>query len=374
MKIGLLIYGDLDTVTGGFLYDRLLVQYLQDQGDRVEVVSLPWPTYGRGLLDNFSPGFNRRLERLDCEVLLQDELIHPSFFRLNPRLRRRLRCPIIALVYHLRANEAHPPWRRRFYRWVEQRYLRSVDGYVCISRSLKEDVEKLAGNRRPLVLAPPGGDRLPGSVSAEEIAARSLAPGPLEIIFIGNLIPRKELHTLLTALAGLPRAGWRLTVAGSLTMDAPYVESIHRQMAQEGLSDRVDLLGTLEAPELAGLMARSHLLVMPSSYEAFGIVYLEGMNFGLPAIAATAGGAREIINHGRDGFLVTPGDTAALARRLRDLVEDRGLLLQMSLAAQANFAHHPTWTDSLESIYGFIHSLKKPGNDNDQWPVPSEKN
>lgn len=358
MKIGLLIYGSLDLVTGGFLYDRLLVDYLRSRGDEVEVVSLPWPSYRRGLLDNCSKLFKQRLEGLHCDVLLQDELVHPSFFRFNRKLRRRLDCPFVSLVYHLRSNEAHPPWRRRFYRWVEGKYLRTMDGYVCISRAIKGDVEKLAGNGRPLIVAQGGGNRLPGSVTQEEIAARALAPGPLEIVFIANLIPRKELHTLLAALARVPQAGWRLTVAGSLTMDAAYVEEIRRQMEQEGLTDRVDLLGTLDSRELAGLLARSHVLAVPSSYEAFGIVYLEGMGFGLPAIASTAGGAKEIINAGKDGFLVAPGDAQALAGHLERLMLDRGLLLEMSLAAQANFARHPTWEESLSSIHQFLHSLK----------------
>ena len=364
MKIGLLIYGSLDMVTGGFLYDRFLVEALQSRGDEVEVVSLPWPSYGRGLLDNFSPSFRKRLARLDCDVLLQDALIHPSFFRLNRWLRHRLGCPLIAVVLHLQGKEAHAPWRQGLYRWVEKKYLRTMDGFICISRAIKEDVEKLTGNHRPLVVARPGGNRLPGEISREEITSRVLAPGPLEIVFIANLIPRKELHTLIAALATLPREKWRLTAAGSLTMDAPYVARIRRQVEQAGLGAQVDLLGTLDAPELAELMARSHLQAMPSSYEAFGIVYLEGMSFGLPAIAATAGGAREIINHGVDGYLVAPGDTAALARRLGDLMGDRRLLLRMSLAAKEKFARYPTWEESLGAVHLFLHnfmSLRKSG-------------
>ena len=358
MKIGLIIYGSLDLVTGGFLYDRLLVEYLRNRGDQVEVISLPWPTYRRGLLDNCSRAFRKRLEGLQCDMLLQDELVHPSFFRLNRRLRRLLDCPIIALVYHLRGNDVHPPWRRRFYRWVEGRYLKTVDGYVCISRAIKGDVERLAGNRRPLLVAPGGGDRLSGTITQEGIAARALAPGPLEIVFVANVIPRKELHTLLAALAALPRAGWRLTVAGSLTMDASYVEDIRRRMEQTGLTAKVRLAGTLDGNDLAALLARSHVLAVPSSYEAFGIVYLEGMSFGLPAIASTAGGAGEIINHGADGFLVTPGDVPALTGHLERLLLDRGLLLKMSLAARANFRRHPTWEESLGSIHRFIHSFR----------------
>ena len=355
MKIGLVIYGSLDIVTGGFLYDRLLVEYLESRGDRVEVVSLPWPTYGQGLLDNYAAGFRERLEGLDCDVLLQDALIHPSFFRLNRRLRRVLPCPLIAVVLHLRGKEAHPPWLQKLYRWVEKEYLNTVDGFICISRAVKGEVEEMAGSHRPLVVARPGGNRLPGGISREEITSRALAPGPLQIVFVANLIPRKELHTLMGVLADLPRDKWRLTVAGSLTMAPAYVAGIRGRIEQEGLEEQVSLLGTLAAPELAELMTRSHLQVMPSSYEAFGIVYLEGMNFGLPAIAATAGGAREIIHHGVDGYLVAPGDRNALARRLADLMGDRRLLLRLSLAAKKKYTLYPTWEESFSAVRRFLH-------------------
>ncbi len=55
MHLGLVVYGSLETVSGGYLYDRKLVQHLQSRGDEVEVISVPWRPYGRGLLDNLSP-------------------------------------------------------------------------------------------------------------------------------------------------------------------------------------------------------------------------------------------------------------------------------------------------------------------------------
>ena len=56
MHVGLLIYGRLDTVSGGFIYDRNLVRYLREAGDRVDVISLPWRRYGLSLLDNLNSG------------------------------------------------------------------------------------------------------------------------------------------------------------------------------------------------------------------------------------------------------------------------------------------------------------------------------
>ena len=222
---------------------------------------------------------------------------------------------------------------RRLYRRVEKRYLASVDGFICVSRTTAKDVEDLVGRTRPLMVASPGRDGLPGAVSREAIMARATAPGPFNLIFVGNLIPRKELHTLLAALASLPHDDWHLTVAGSLEMDAAYVDAIRRQIKDAGLAPRVSLLGALPARELAARCAASHLLAVPSSYEGFGIVYLEGMQFGLPAIAGTDGAAKEIITHGHNGFLVPPGNPEALAHHIELLIRDRELLLKMSLAA-----------------------------------------
>jgi hypothetical protein len=165
VRLGLLIYGSLDLVTGGFIYDRNLVNYLRRQGDRVEVISLPWRSYPLGLLDNLRPGLGRRLRQAPWDALLQDELAHPSLFRLNRWLRPRVSYPIIAIVHHLRCREVHPPWQNRFFRLIERQYLTSVDGYICVSETTRADVAALAGNGRPVVLAPPGGDGLPGALT-----------------------------------------------------------------------------------------------------------------------------------------------------------------------------------------------------------------
>ena len=63
MHLGLVVYGSLETVSGGYLYDRKLVEHLESCGDEVEVISVPWRPYGRALLDNLSPALFERLSR-----------------------------------------------------------------------------------------------------------------------------------------------------------------------------------------------------------------------------------------------------------------------------------------------------------------------
>jgi glycosyltransferase involved in cell wall biosynthesis len=357
VRIGLIIYGSLDIISGGYLYDRMLVEYLHRQGDQVEIFSLPWRDYSRHLRDNLSQVFFRHLCQAPLDVLLQDELNHPSLFWLNRRLKRQTRYPLVAIVHHLRCSEARPAWQNRFYRWVERHYLATLDGFICNSQTTRDAVEGLIGAERPAVVAYPGGDRFQPALTAIQIAARARQAGPLRVIFVGNLIPRKELHTVLDGLARLPRDSWQLDVVGSLTVDPDYVQTVYRQIDQLGLAAHVTLAGPLSDADLAACLARSHLLVVPSSYEGYGIVYVEGMGFGLPAIAATAGAAGEIITHDRDGFLVAPGDSPTLARHIQALSQDRERLLQLSLAAHTRYAAHPTWASSTAHMREFLQML-----------------
>ena len=96
------------------------------------------------------------------------------------------------------------------------------------------------------------------------------------------------------------------------------------------------------------------MLVVPSSYEGYGIVYLEGMCFGLPAIGTTAGAANEIITDGVDGFLIEPENVDILASRLKVLSEKRDVLVQMSLAARQRYLRQPKWQETARQIREFL--------------------
>jgi glycosyltransferase involved in cell wall biosynthesis len=348
MKIGLLIYGSLETLSGGYLYDRKLVEYLLEQGDTVEIVSLPWRDYAAHLLDNIHfrlpPGL---------DLLIQDELNHPSLLAAN---RRPHPYPLVSLVHHLRASEARPAWKNQLYRSVERHYLNSVDGFIFNSNTTKNVVHSLIGESRPFVVAYPPTDRFPQILSAPEIEARATAPGPLQIIFLGNVIPRKGLHILIEALSILqPKI--QLAVVGSLTSDPAYGEEIQQKVLDAGLRTQVQFCGALNQEDLAGLLLSSHLLVVPSSYEGFGIAYLEGMAFGLPAIGTTAGAAKEIIDDGETGYLVPADDPVMLAERLAGLAKDRHLLARMSLHASERFRVQPTWNETAGVIREFLQSV-----------------
>jgi glycosyltransferase involved in cell wall biosynthesis len=341
MRVGLTLYGSLDDQSGGFRYDRRLVEELRAAGDTVEVVELPRRAYPRGLLDNVSPSLADRLA-VDVDVMLQDELAHPSLVVAN----RDLPYPVVSVVHHLRASE--PGRLAPLYAAVEGRYLGTVDAAVCNSHATERAVRG-AGRPPPgrTVVAPPAGDRFDPDIDGGTVADRA-HEGPLRVAFVGNLEARKGLDTLVAGLADVAEP-WELTVVGR-PVDGAYVRSVEERVAAAGLDDRVELTGRLSDATLADVLGRSHVLAVPSRYEGFGIVYLEGMSFGLPAVASTAGGGTEVVTDGETGLLVDPGDPAAVAGALSGLASDRDRLAAMGRAARRRYETHPDWTETTARV------------------------
>jgi glycosyltransferase involved in cell wall biosynthesis len=348
MKIGLVIYGSLDTLSGGYMYDRMLVDYLRVQGDTVEIISLPWRNYAAHLTDNFTFKLPSGLD-----ILIQDELNHPSLIRAN---RKPHPYPIVSLVHHLRCSELRPKWQNDLYRVVEKKYLQRVDGFIFNSETTKKVVQGVVENSLQDVVAFPPTDRFGEAISEEEIEERSKKK-ELNILFLGNVIGRKGLHTLLQAVQQLPVTSYQLDVVGSLTTDPTYARKMQEFVTANNLTSCVTFHSSLNNQPLIEKLKSAHILVVPSSYEGFGIVYLEGMGFGLPAIGTTLGAASEVIEDGKTGFLIQPGDAQSLAEKLQLLSERRDLLLEMSLAARSRYQRQPKWNQTAGQIRDFLFSF-----------------
>jgi glycosyltransferase involved in cell wall biosynthesis len=347
MKIGFVIYGSLDTVSGGYLYDRKLVEYLRAQGDSVEVISLPWRSYGAHLTDNFS----FRLPK-DLDILIQDELNHPSLIRANAGKHPY---PIVSLVHHLRCSELRPVWQNSVYRWVEKKYLQSVDGFIFNSKTTKGVVNGIVDHGKASVVAYPPTDRFGKAISGDKIIERAKS-GELNILFLGNVIYRKGLHTLLNAVKRLT-SKVRVDVVGGLTAEPRYAYEMERYILTHGLSSAVKFHGALDNQPLIEMYKQAHIMIVPSSYEGFGIVYLEGMGFGLPAIGTSAGAAGEIITHGVNGYLIQSDDAVTLAGHINVLATNRELLLKLSLNAVKRYKSQPKWDETAKSIREFLYRM-----------------
>ena len=358
MRVGLVITGDLETLTGGTLYDRIMVDYLRSRGHVVDILSRPpGRGYGRQLAGNFSRSLLRQLRRRPPDILLQDGLCHPSLFLQNRRLRAVSKGPVVALLHQVLSSQPRKKWQNTLFRMVEKQYLQSVDACIFNSQTTRDAATACGAGVCPNIIAQPAGDRLGSLHSTDDITARSREKGPLRLLFLANVLPHKGLHRLIDALAAVSLQVWRLSVVGSLTMNNSYARQIGARIDACGLSQNIRFLGVQDGPALSAILKKSHLLVLPYSHEAFGIVFLEGMAFGLPAVGSSVGAAREIIRQGENGFLVAPEDSAGLAKIVEDLHTDRNRLDTMSRRALEVFRTQPGWQDTMEKIHVFLKTL-----------------
>ena len=123
------------------------------------------------------------------------------------------------------------------------------------------------------------------------------------------------------------------------------------------LSSLVTFHSSLDNEPLKEKFKQAHVLIVPSSYEGFGIVYLEGMAFGLPAIGTTAGAAGEIIEHGKTGYLIEPNDSTTLSTYISQFASDRNLLGELSLNARKRYIQQLSWNETAGQIRAFLQSM-----------------
>lgn len=366
MRVALVLAGDIESESGGFYYDRRLRDRLRERGHAVEVVSLPRGSYRRRLAPNLRA--RRLADRLSgFDVVVEDGLAHPSVLCAN----RRLDAPTVALVHMiawraraargLAASGAGAGGRlrtglaRRAVAAGERRFLGGVDAAVYNAETTRRDAAGLGGPDRSVV-APPAGDRFEPAVSESEIRERARS-GPLEVTFLGNVVPRKGLDALVDGVARLDRneVDPRLTVVGDRTVAPEHAEAVADAVAAAGIGDRVRFAGRLGDEAVAARLRESHVLAVPSRYEPFGMVYLEAMGFGCVPLATTAGGAREFVRDGESGVLVSPDDPGAIARALGDL-DDRGRLAEMGVAARRDYEARPGWPETLDRVVDFLEA------------------
>jgi glycosyltransferase involved in cell wall biosynthesis len=158
-------------------------------------------------------------------------------------------------------------------------------------------------------------------------------------VCVGTLHEVKGQRHLVEACRLLADQG--VDVRCHLVGSGPDEGDLRRQVADAGLDDRVVLEGNRTTDEVAALLQRADVLVTPSvptrqgKREGIPVVLMEAMSTALPVVASDLSGIPELVEDGRSGLLVPPGDAGGLARALRRLAEDPALAARLGRAGRA---------------------------------------
>ena len=176
---------------------------------------------------------------------------------------------------------------------------------------------------------------------------------PIRCLAVARLIERKGLGDLIRALALLEPGRFELEIVGG----GPDEHVLRELAAQLGVEQDVRFLGALPRAEVAERYREADLFTLPSSAEAFGNVFAEALASGLPIVGSSTGGIPDLVEHGSNGLLVSPGDVQALAGAIRYLATDPELRTEMAVRNRAKAEATLEWaqvTRRYLSIYEAI--------------------
>jgi glycosyltransferase involved in cell wall biosynthesis len=308
----LVLPGPLDTPTGGYIYDRRIVEGLRRLGWRVDVCALddsfPWPN-GAALED--AAGALASIP--DGATVLVDGLAGGAMPSAMEHEAARLR--LVSLVHHPLADETGIlPEDAAAFRVSERRTLACVRRVVVTSRATAARLTAAFGvAAERIAVVEPGVDRGP-------LATGSASDVP-ELLCVATISPRKGYGTLARALGIIADRRWHLTVIGSLVRHPRSVDQLRSALRAAGLEGRVSFVGEADAATISTYYQRSDLFVLPTEYEGYGMVVAEALAHGLPVVSTPVGAIPELV--GRDaGVLVPAGDAAALAGALTKAIDD----------------------------------------------------
>jgi glycosyltransferase involved in cell wall biosynthesis len=329
--------GDLDTPTGGYAYDKRMIAELRKLGWDVEVIDLgnefPRPSdvarkHAQEKLAAVPPETPIVIDGLAFGVLPETAAILARTHRL------------IALVHHPLALESGlTSEQASALRESERAALARTHHVITTTRTLVQTL--ISDYEVPpdkLSTAPPGTDKTAP-------ARGSGGAGPVALLAVGALVPRKGYDILIAALATLADLPWRLTIAGDRTRDPATAQQLEADIAHAGLTGRITLAGAVPDERLDALYEGADLFVLASRYEGYGMGFAAAIARGLPVIGTAAGAIPETVPAGA-GILVPPDNAPALAAALCGLMTDAGERGRLAAAARTAAAQLPSWKDS----------------------------
>jgi glycosyltransferase involved in cell wall biosynthesis len=345
-RVAFAVPGDLATPTGGYRYDRRIIQELRQLGWQVDVLDLgdgfPFPT------DAQRATALRILSAVPrgCPIIL-DGL---AFGALPEAGALRSRTPLIALVHQPLAQESGLDTAQAdVFRESERAALAAAARVVVTSETTGRIVTTdYSVQSQRISVVRPGNDPVPPARGSSDAAVRLLS--------IGSVVPGKGYDVLIAALATIADLPWRLTIAGDRTRNLAAAARLDADISDHGLGDRVVVLGAVPPERVIELYLASDVFVLASRFESYGMALAEALAHGLPVVSTRAGAIPDTVPEGT-GLLVPPDDVVALAQALRRLISDRTERQRFAMNARAAAAQFPSWQESARLFAGAIETV-----------------
>jgi glycosyltransferase involved in cell wall biosynthesis len=346
MRLHFAIPGDIDTPTGGYIYDRTVLSMLPGHGVDVSHVTLP-PGFPFPSPEELAETAELLAGVPADSVLLIDGL---AFGALTEEVLNSISAPIVVILHHPLGLETGLDQQVSHDLLASERAaLHHARHIIVTSPSIAQVLPQLFfAPPPPITVAEPGTERADRAVGGN---------GRFEILSVGSVIPRKGHDVLVEALAGLQQYDWNAKIIGGTDRDVEFAGRVGARIEALGLQDRITLTGTMSKQKLYEHFHMADIFALPSRYEGYGMVFAEALARGLPIVAARAGAVPGTVP-AEAGLLVEPDDATALARAIESLITDQPLRQRLSDAAWDHAQGLPLWDDTCRKIVSVIQEAR----------------
>lgn len=336
------IPGDISTLTGGYIYERRLLEALREAGHDVTHLELadsfPDPS-PEDMADTIT-----RLTALEPDrAVILDGLAFGALRGLE-----QITAPMVAMIHHPLALETGlSPERQASLYQTERRNLELARHVLVPSRhTARTLIEDYGVAPDRISVATPGTDRpsLPKSPSE-----------PPLILSVGLQHPRKGHDVLIKALARIKDLSWQAVIVGRVH-DPEFAMHLKGLVEDLELGERVEIAGTVPRAELNSLYSQATVFALATRYEGYGIVFDEALRYGLPIVSCHAGAVAETVPAAA-GMLTPPEESAPFADALRRVLENTPLRHAMATAAEEAGGLLPSWSDTAAVASGVLEGL-----------------
>jgi alpha-maltose-1-phosphate synthase len=259
----------------------------------------------------------------------------------------------IPLIVTLHSMEPLRPWKADqlgsgylISSWIEKTAVETADRVIAVSAQMREDILRhfvVDPDRVVVIHNGIDPDRF-RRVERRDALDRRGVREPY-VLFVGRITDQKGIFHLLEAARKLP-AGVQVVLCASAP-DTPEIE----ERLRCALADHANALWISEmvpVDEVIQLYSHAAVFACPSVYEPFGLINLEAMACGTPVVASAVGGILEVVDDGRTGLLVPPGDPDELAAALRRVLDDRQLAVRFGAAGRRRVEERFSWASVAE--------------------------
>jgi glycosyltransferase involved in cell wall biosynthesis len=346
--------GDLQIVSGGYLYDRFIVRELTVQGWDVELLSLgpgfPFPEQktlneAEQLLSQIQPGKPIVIDGLALGVMPE------AIARVS------VNHPIIALIHHPLAYESGLTVDQQVKLQKSERLALSYTDHVIVNSPLTAQslMESFGVHDKKITIVLPGTNQV--SPPLYQVRNHFTSQNKFRWLAVGSIIPRKGFDILIKALAPLNEMTWSLSIVGDNTRDMKTYSNLLENIAYFQLQDRIHIHGVIDSIHLDSLYREADGFVLASLFEGYGMAYAEALSYGLP-IVGTIGGAISQTVPDSAGILTPPGDVTSLSSALKLVMRDSHRREQLSLGAKDAAEKLPTWAESAKIFANVIEAYR----------------